>query len=201
MPPQETLRDYTYRCDSPDGPFTFRIRTGPGEIAIWLPERFEGPRGTYRVLGQVRAASGVKYQDGPVTVWTKGLDEALLEVDGEEFLSCRRNAQREPWVEAERLGVDFRAIGQEPGWHLEIREGERITFVYAYGDRSAIMPAPEPERTSDATVYHAETEAHDLTVTITTDPCTDTMSGERLLATVVVELDGETFRGCGRSLR
>ena len=59
----------------------------PGEIAVWLPDRFEGREGgTYRVLGQVRSASGAKYQDGPVTVWTKGTDYALLEVDGEEFL-------------------------------------------------------------------------------------------------------------------
>ena len=51
------------------------------------------------------------------------------------------------------------------------------------------------------TVYHAETEAHDLTVTITDEPCTDAMSGERFEAAVTVELDGETYRGCGRSLR
>ena len=91
MPPQETLRDYAYTCESPDGPFTFRVRTGPGEIALWLPERFEGrDGGTYRVLGQVRAASGAKYQDGPVTVWTKGTSEALLEVDGRTFRACTR---------------------------------------------------------------------------------------------------------------
>ena len=83
MPPQETRRETTYAC--PEG-FTFRTRTGPGELAVWLPERFAGrDGGTYRVLGQVRAASGVKYQDGPVTVWTKGLTEARLEVDGEAF--------------------------------------------------------------------------------------------------------------------
>jgi len=85
MPPQRTGEDYTFVCDG----FDFRIRTGPGEIALWLPERFDGREGgTYRVLGQVRAASGAKYQDGPVTVWTKG-DEALLEVDGETFTGCR----------------------------------------------------------------------------------------------------------------
>ena len=90
-PPQETGRDYAYTCDSPDGPFTFRIRTGPGEIALWLPERFGGREGgTHPVLGQVHSASGVRYQDGPVTVWTEGVDEALLEVDGETFQGCKR---------------------------------------------------------------------------------------------------------------
>lgn len=90
MPPQETGRDYTYACDSPDGPFTFRIRTGPGEIALWLPQRFEGREGgTYRVLGQVRSASGGTYQDGPVMVWTKGSTAARLDVDGATFTVCR----------------------------------------------------------------------------------------------------------------
>lgn len=89
MPPQEPGRDYTYQCDGTDGPFTFRIRTGPGEVALWLPERFAGRQGgTYLVLGQVVSASGAKYQDGPVMVWTKGQREAILEVDGETFLGC-----------------------------------------------------------------------------------------------------------------
>lgn len=84
MPPQPTGRDLEFTCDG----FRFRIRTGPGEIALWLPERFEGrDGGTYRVLGQVRAASGAKYQDGPVVVWTRG-DQATLEVDGETW-ACR----------------------------------------------------------------------------------------------------------------
>ncbi len=82
MAPQETGRTFVYACDPA---VTFRVRTGPGEIALWLPERFGG---RYLVLGQVRAASGAKYQDGPVTVWTKG-DQATLEVDGETFPECR----------------------------------------------------------------------------------------------------------------
>ena len=89
MTPQPTGRTLTYACDADGGPFEFTVRTGPGEVALWLPPRFEGrDGGTYRVLGQVRAASGAKYQDGPVTVWTRG-DEALLEVDGEAYPGCR----------------------------------------------------------------------------------------------------------------
>ena len=83
MAPQPTGRTLVYSCDG--DAFAFRIRTGPGEIALWLPARF-GSR--YLVLGQVRAASGARYQDGDVTVWTNG-DEALLEVDGETFDGCR----------------------------------------------------------------------------------------------------------------
>lgn len=88
MEPQETGRDLAYTCDGPGGRFTFRARTGPGELAVWLPRRFEGREGgTYLVLGQVVSASGAKYEDGPVTVWTDG-GEALLVVDGVEYRGC-----------------------------------------------------------------------------------------------------------------
>lgn len=97
--------------------------------------------------------------------------------------------------------VDFRAVGQEPGWTLELTEGGRIDFRYAYGERSAVAPTPAPERTNGRTVYRATTEAHDLTVTIADEPCTDIMSGERFEATVTIALDGSTYRGCGRALR
>jgi len=41
-------------------------------------------------LPQVKAASGAKYTDGAVTFWSKG-EEALLELDGMLYRSCRTN--------------------------------------------------------------------------------------------------------------
>ena len=203
MEPQRTDKTYVYECPAPGGePFSFTTRTGPGELAVRLPARFaeEGAQERYLVLGQVRSADGAKYQDGPVTVWTKGLEVALLEVGGQTFTDCTHDPQRDPWAEAKRRGMNFRAVGQEPGWHLEIRWGERIRFVYDYGEREVVTPAPEPTGEEATRTYHAETEAYDLTVTITDEPCTDAMSGERFEKTVTVELDGETYRGCGRAL-
>ncbi len=200
MDPKPTGETAVFECADGDSDVEFTVRTGPGEVALWLPERFQGRSGgTYLVLGQVRAASGAKYEGGGVTVWTKG-DAALLEVDGQTFTGCRENPQRSVWEDAERSGVDFRAVGQEPGWHLDICEGERIRFVYAYGEREATTPAPAPTVADGRTVYRAESEAHTLIVTITGEPCSDVMSGERFEHAVTVELDGEPYRGCGRSL-
>lgn len=204
MAPQPTGETFVFECAAPSEgeAFSFTARTGPGELAVWLPGRFaeEGTQERYLVLGQVRAASGARYEGDGVVVWTRGADEALLEVGGQTFTRCTSNPQRAAWEEARRHGVDFRAVGQEPGWHLEIREGERIRFVYAYGEREAVVPAPEPIQADGRTVYRAQTEAHDLTATITDEPCTDAMSGERFPATVTVTLDGQTYRGCGRPL-
>ena len=49
MTPQPTGQTLVYEC----GDYEFVVRTGPGEVALYLPE-------DYRVLGQVRSASGAK---------------------------------------------------------------------------------------------------------------------------------------------
>lgn len=197
MEPQPTARTAIFECeDAEGGDFSFTIRTGPGEIALWLPERF-GSR--YLVLGQTRTASGVRYEGDGVVVWNKG-DEALLEVDGQAFEGCTENPMRAPWEEARRRGVTFRAIGQEPGWHLEIGENRHLRFVYDYGEREVEAPASSAEAVIGRITYHASADGQELTVTVTELPCTDTMSGEAFERTVTVEFGGQTYRGCGRDL-
>ncbi len=51
------------------GRLSFIMKNGPGEIALWLPKRFGHP---YLVLGQVRAASGARYEGDGVTVMRSG---------------------------------------------------------------------------------------------------------------------------------
>jgi len=98
---------------------------------------------------------------------------------------------------------DFRALGQEPGWSLEIREGEAITFTYAYGESRAVTPVPVPttDSATGARVYHAVTEASDLRVVIESRACTDAMSGKPFETTVSVTLNGQAYSGCGGPLR
>jgi uncharacterized membrane protein len=94
---------------------------------------------------------------------------------------------------------EFKAIGQEPGWSLEISPGKAMTFRYAYGESTAVTPVPSPntERATGARVYHARTEASDLRVVIEPRPCTDAMSGEPFETTVSVVLNGKAYSGCG----
>jgi hypothetical protein len=93
---------------------------------------------------------------------------------------------------------DFRAIGQEPGWQLQIHKGKDVQFTYAYGEHRAVTPAPTPTTDpSSVQTYHAITEANDLRIVIEPKPCADSMSGQPFPATVTVTLNGETYRGCG----
>lgn len=185
---------FLFECSPPDGQaFSFTIRTGPGEVALWLPAGFPA---RYLVLGQARAASGAKYAGDGVIVWTKA-DTALLSVDGRTYSDCRLDRARSIRAHAWRGGVDLRAVGNEPGWHLAIRDGERIDFVHDYGQARVSTPAPAPGLDDGATTWSAVTEAHALQVRVMDQACQDSMSGEPFPLTVTVTLDGRQYRGCG----
>jgi len=125
------------------------------------------------------------------------LGATLIEVDRDRALA--------PWdgvfFELAR-DRDFRAVGQEPGWQLELRIGSEMRFTYDYGKGSAVTPAARARvdaRTGTRT-FHAVTEANDLRVEIVPVACQDSMSGKPFPATVTVTLNDRSFRGCGESL-
>ena len=49
------------------------------------------------------------------------------------------------WHKAKLRGVSFRAIGQEPGWLLEITTGTEILLVTDYGETRTAYQYAEPE--------------------------------------------------------
>jgi len=152
-------------------------------------------------LEQVPAASGARYSDGATTFWTQG-DEAVLDLAGETEKTCTLQPQKTVWEKARMRGVDFRAVGNEPGWHMEISYGGRIVIVTDYGRHRQSFPAPAEPLDADAaqSTIHARTADHRLAVVIRNTPCRDSMSGENFESSVQVTLDGNTFDGCGRSL-
>lgn len=198
MLPQEPGRTFVFECSGNTGQFNVITRTGPGELAVWLPPAF-GRR--YLVLGQVRAASGAKYEGDGVMIWSKG-SEAMIEIDGQRFDACRENRRLSIWEHAKLSGVDFRAVGNEPGWYMEIRNGERIDLVYDYGESELRVPAPEPsiDAAERRSIYRSGDGTTAIEVTIESGPCNDTMSGESFESRATVVIDGRTLHGCGRAL-
>lgn len=110
-------------------------------------------------------------------------------------------AQMPPWSGARAQGVDFRAVGAEPGWMLDIYQRGRIVLIWDYGEASAEFPLVEPSYPQEgATRYDAQANGRTLAVTIRRFPCQDSMSGEQFAASVEVAIDGRTLTGCGRSV-
>ncbi|MGH9796478.1 MAG: META domain-containing protein [Candidatus Acidiferrales bacterium] len=179
-----------YTC--PDG-FRFSVRVQGESAVVALPTETH-------TLPQVVAASGTRYEAGGVVFWSKG-QQALLETGAAVRRDCQGVPAATPWEVARLLGVEFRAIGQEPGWVLELDQGRTIRFIGDYGNTRVNIPAPEPVRdASGAVTYMARTEAHNLVLVVRETPCQDVMSGERFPYTATVTLDGKELKGCGRTL-
>ena len=108
-------------------------------------------------------------------------------------------AKNDVWHAAKLRGVAFRAIGQEPGWLLEIINGEEILVVTNYGQAKESYAYVEPleDKAARKTVFQIDA---DTRVLIEGKPCTDSMSGESFEVTVTVTLGTETLKGCGRAL-
>lgn len=189
-PLPETMRAFVFSCDGLD--FTV-IHPRPDVAELHLP-------GRKAVLPQVLAASGAKYQEGSLMYWNKGR-EAMLEVDGRHYEKCRLDPARSVREDAKRRGIEFRATGNEPGWHLEIEKMKRMAFITDYGKTKVYTSLPQPTVAEGRATYQAKTQTHELTVIIERGGCRDTMSGEAFEAFVTVRLDSREYRGCGQALQ
>src|SRR5262245_24457902 len=110
----------------------------------------------------------------------------------------------DPWEEARRNGVSFRAVGHEPGWFLEITSGTRVLFVTNYGVDRYEFGAPTPpsiDEHAKQTVCRARSESLEVVVVVDSMRCLDPMTGYAYQSSVQVILGGRTYRGCGRTLK
>ena len=104
------------------------------------------------------------------------------------------------WQEAADRGIDFRAIGQEPGWFLEIDKEKQLRVVYDYAEHELIAPVPSPTVKGSSTVYDTIAGTQHLNIAIDASPCNDAMSGEAFPKSVAVTIGARTLRGCGKDL-
>ena len=182
---------YAYSCgDSLD----FAAHVKPDSSWLFLPDT------TLKVM-PVTSGSGAKYQAGGYIYWSKG-NEAILQKPTGSFLTCKTVPREKSWQAARIRGVDFRALGQEPGWHLEISDGGQMKYVGNYGNDSLTVATPEQSSANSkgTKVFEVQSKSHSISVEITDEPCTDSMSGFKFPSTVTVTVDSETYRGCGRAL-
>lgn len=112
------------------------------------------------------------------------------------------NIARMPaWGEARAVGVDFRGVGQEPGWMIDVYQQNRILLLLDYGETLTEFPLPAPAYPQEgATRYETQANGQTLVVTIRRFPCQDAMSGEAFPSTVEITIGERTLNGCGRSV-
>ncbi len=121
------------------------------------------------------------------------------ETGGDPAMSEADRAKNNIWHKAKLRGVAFRAIGQEPGWLVEIKNGEEILIVTDYGQNRVAYPYVEPQEDKAARQTFFQVDA-DTSVLIEGKPCSDTMSGEKFQTSVTLKTGAQTLKGCGRAL-
>jgi len=119
---------------------------------------------------------------------------------GSEAESEEEIAARNVWHAAKLRGVAFRAIGQEPGWLLEMTTGEKILLVTNTGQTRTEYPYVEPEVFQDQRKSVFSVKQDEFIVTIEGVKCTDIMSGEKFEVSVFIDFNGKALKGCGRAL-
>jgi uncharacterized membrane protein/membrane-bound inhibitor of C-type lysozyme len=152
-------------------------------------------------LPRVAAESGERYSAEGITFWNQG-QEGLLETPAFTYTNCDGRHAPDPWVESGLLGYDFRAVGQEPGWLLEIDNEKGMRIFSDYGE-TAIEISETPDRVAESSnswSYTVRGGPEDLRVVIADSTCQDVMSGERFPSAVILTLNGQELSGCGQSL-
>ena len=100
--------------------------------------------------------------------------------------------------DARARGVDFRGVGQEPAWVVELKEGDHITAVLDYGGTTLELPTPSGKTAADGTLtYDASTDTDHLVLNIKGKTCVDSMSGESHPSTVELVVNDKPYHGCG----
>jgi uncharacterized membrane protein len=169
---------------------SYVVRTTESEAWVF------GEHATLR-LTAVAGARPLRYAQGEVELIIEG-EHGMLSEPGKETFTCHNNRQRAVWEHAKFDGVDFRGVGNEPPWVLEIREMARIVLITAYGEKRVERPLPNPVTDQDRKI--TRWDAGDLKIEITAAICYDSMSGESFGSRVVIHWQGQVLTGCGRPL-
>jgi membrane-bound inhibitor of C-type lysozyme len=82
--------------------------------------------GRVLILPAAVADAGARYADLQGNAFRiRGRTSAMLTLSGQAGVACTVTVARSPWAEARERGVAYRAVGQEPGWAVEVGTGER----------------------------------------------------------------------------
>ncbi|OQK15639.1 hypothetical protein AU255_15570 [Methyloprofundus sedimenti] len=188
-------KTYVYECS--DG-YSFTANIGNNQARLF----FSGQKQSI-TLAHAFSMFGAKFNVKQTTLWIEK-DVARLEIDSVIHEDCHNNQAKAIWAHAKLNGVDFRALGNQPSWILEIVKGENIIFADFFGKtiNKYLFTGAEPviDQVARKTEFKVTNKDHTILVTIIGTPCQDTMSGESFDFSVTVDLDDKRYIGCGRSL-
>lgn len=139
----------------------------------------------------------------PVTPGNSDLTEfRMVRVPGEGEGPATGSGGQSPWESAKARGIVFRGVGNEPGWFVEVGQGDAPTLraTLDYGERQVEVPGASPRTGADG--YTGKTaDGVAVSLRITREDCSDGMSDERYPAAAEFQVGAQVYRGCGRFLQ
>ena len=185
---EEAGRSAAVLALDPQPPVQFRC----GEQTVTL--RHFGELSTLQAAGRtytlhpVRTASGAKLvsvDDERTSIWVKG-DAAMLELAGVAQPECRLVGEKPL----------FRAVGNEPGWVLDVR-ADGLSLLVDNGDTHVFAPSPLVVDGDGMRSYEAVSAGGPLTAVVFDRYCEDSMSGMPHPNMVEVRWQDRILKGCG----
>lgn len=175
-------------------PYAFALAYDPGKL------RADGLYGLHASLYD--ADGRLMFITDTRVPYTPGYDDVgefrLKMVQGGDTGGPRTPAAT-PWDRARARGVGFRAVGNEPGWLVEVGKGgaPALHAELDYGQRKLDIAQAQPAgqgyqgQTADGTRIRLEIERM---------PCTDDMSGKPFPAKTTLHVGDKAYTGCGAFL-
>lgn len=159
----------------------------PGGVALYLPGR------EAMVLAPA-GAEGFVLNDLRLAYHEDGIE---LEVAGIPR-RCVAKVWEGPWADARVRGVSIRALGQEPGWMMELTADGEIVLALDYGERAFAVATPQVVPLGGARGWQVDESAHGVVLVLAEDlPCFDIMSGAVHPLTMTVQVGDDRYSGCG----
>lgn len=190
-PRVDKTETYVFECPNKE---SYTVRIENNNASLFLPMGFVS-------LPRVQSASGTKYSDGTTTVWLRGT-QAILNVGGKPLGACINNSGAAAWEKARLDGVNFRAVGNHPGWYLEITDNKSILVGMDKDKKRYEFPfaAPKLSAADTKATYETRKDRWKLSVVTTEQECRDLTTGKLYDRTVTLKLNSKSYSGCGRIL-
>lgn len=188
---QTTLKDVA------GPPYAFELPYDPAKLRA---------DGAYGLLASLRGADGsLLFVTDTRIPYTPGKDDVgefvMTMVNGAASSSDTppEGGKTSPvWDEARKRGVAFRAVGNEPGWWVEVTDTDPpvIRAELDYGERK--VEVTKAMGISSTFGFGGKTaDGTDVLLRIYREACSDDMSGAAFDARAEFTVGAKTYRGCG----
>lgn len=175
---------FVYNCSNN---YYFVVEAAREDAWLFLPER----------TVQAAKRKDAYYVDD--VIYRPQGEEATLTV-GKKHYSCHNDKVAATFERAKFQGVAFRAIGNEPGWVLEIIPAKEVLFITHLGTVTTHFKILKHHEMHNSTEYKLRSKNNLLYLRIENRRCVDTMSGREYESSVYLNFDGNELRGCGKGL-